>query len=123
MLFCYMCIVRLVSELDIIVSMYCVGLGFELFGSFIDYEGFSGIMFGVFEVGWYLEFIYCCYYFVIFLSGDEDLLVLYYLQQVVWEVQCVVMDVVGFLCVMVFNFYWEVNGVIFVDWDGYCMVL
>ncbi|OWG08979.1 prolyl endopeptidase, partial [Klebsiella pneumoniae] len=55
--------------------------------------------------------------------GDEDLLVLYYPQQAAWEAQCAAMDAAGFLRVTAFNPYWEVNGVTFVDRDGYRTVL
>ncbi len=55
--------------------------------------------------------------------GDEDLLVLYYPQQAAWEAQCTAMDAAGFLRVTAFNPYWEVNGVTFVDRDGYRTVL
>ncbi len=59
MSFCHMRIARPVSELDTTASMYCAGLGLELLGSFTDHEGFSGIMLGVPEAGWHLEFTHC----------------------------------------------------------------
>lgn len=44
-------------------------------------------------------------------------------QQAAWEAQCAAMDAAGFLRVTAFNPYWEVNGVTFVDRDGYRTVL
>ena len=114
MSFCHMRIARPVSELDTTASMYCAGLGLELLGSFTEHEGFSGIMLGAPEAGWHP---------VTPSPGDEDLLVLYYPQQAAWEAQCAAMDAAGFLRVTAFNPYWEVNGVTFVDRDGYRTVL
>ncbi len=114
---------RPVSELDTTASMYCAGLGLELLGSFTDHEGFSGIMLGAPEAGWHLEFTHCRHHPVTPSPGDEDLLVLYYPQQAAWEAQCAAMDAAGFLRVTAFNPYWEVNGVTFVDRDGYRTVL
>lgn len=121
--FCHMRIARPVSELDTTASMYCAGLGLELLGSFTDHEGFSGIMLGAPEAGWHLEFTHCRHHPVTPSPGDEDLLVLYYPQQAAWEAQCAAMDAAGFLRVTAFNPYWEVNGVTFVDRDGYRTVL
>ncbi|EPR7657304.1 TPA: VOC family protein [Klebsiella pneumoniae] len=98
-------------------------MGLELLGSFTDHEGFSGIMLGAPEAGWHLEFTHCRHHPVTPSPGDEDLLVLYYSQQAAWEAQCAAMDAAGFLRVTAFNPYWEVNGVTFVDRDGYRTVL
>ncbi len=117
------CALPPVSELDTTASMYCAGLGLELLGSFTDHEGFSGIMLGAPEAGWHLEFTHCRHHPVTPRPGDEDLLVLYYPQQAAWEAQCAAMDAAGFLRVTAFNPYWEVNGVTFVDRDGYRTVL
>lgn len=48
---------------------------------------------------------------------------LYYPQPEAWKAQCSAMDAAGFLRVTAFNPYWEVNGVTFVDRDGYRTVL
>lgn len=122
MSFCHMRIARPVSELDTTASMYCAGLGLELLGSFTDHEGFSGIMLGAPEAGWHLNSPTAAT-IPSPSPGDEDLLVLYYPQQAAWEAQCAAMDAAGFLRVTAFNPYWEVNGVTFVDRDGYRTVL
>ncbi|MET5329074.1 VOC family protein [Klebsiella variicola] len=103
--------------------MYCAGLGLQQLGSFTDHEGFSGIMLGAPDAGWHLEFTHCRHHPVTPSPGDEDLLVLYYPQQAEWQAQCAAMDAAGFLRVTAFNPYWEVNGVTFVDRDGYRTVL
>lgn len=56
MSFCHMRIARPVSELETSASMYCAGLGLQELGSFTDHEGFSGIMIGLADAGWHLEF-------------------------------------------------------------------
>ncbi len=123
MSFCHMRIARPVSELETSASMYCAGLGLQELGSFTDHEGFSGIMIGLADAGWHLEFTHCRHHPVTPSPGDEDLLVLYYPQLQAWEAQCSAMDAAGFLRVTAFNPYWEVNGVTFVDRDGYRTVL
>ncbi len=79
-------------------------------------------MLGAPEAGWHLEFTSAAT-IPSPSPGDEDLLVLYYPQQAAWEAQCTAMDAAGFLRVTAFNPYWEVNGVTFVDRDGYHTVL
>ncbi|MEH8343827.1 VOC family protein [Klebsiella quasipneumoniae] len=123
MSFCHMRIARPVSELETSASMYCAGLGLQELGSFTDHEGFSGIMIGSADAGWHLEFTHCRHHPVTPSPGDEDLLVLYYPQRQAWEAQCSAMDAAGFLRVTAFTPYWEVNGVTFVDRDGYRTVL
>jgi hypothetical protein len=59
MSFCHMRIARPVSELETSASMYCAGLGLQELGSFTDHEGFSGIMIGLADAGWHLEFTHC----------------------------------------------------------------
>ncbi|MFJ5444147.1 MULTISPECIES: VOC family protein [Pectobacterium] len=116
-------IARPVSNLKLSCDMYCRGLKLKEVGSFSDHEGFSGYMLGHTDLGWHLEFTQCHYHPVSPSPSDEDLLVLYVPDKVLWDESCSRMDEAGFVRVSSFNPYWDQDGVTFRDHDGYRVVI
>ena len=39
-------VARPTDDLDTVATMYRIGLGFEILGSFADHQGFDGVMLG-----------------------------------------------------------------------------
>ncbi|ASY75336.1 VOC family protein [Pectobacterium polaris] len=116
-------IARPVSNLKLSCEMYCRGLDLKKLGSFSDHEGFSGAMLGCSDLGWHLEFTQCHHHPVSPSPSDEDLLVLYIVDKVLWDEACSRMDEAGFARVSSFNPYWDKDGVTFHDHDGYRIVI
>jgi len=123
MSFHHLRIARPVSNLDLSCEMYCRGIGLQKLGCFTDHAGFSGYMLGRPDLGWHLEFTQCHHHPVAPSPSDEDLLVLYVPDTVLWNTACSSMDEAGFVRVDSFNPYWDVDGVTFRDHDGYRTVL
>ncbi|MBA0180865.1 VOC family protein [Pectobacterium carotovorum] len=116
-------IARPVSNLKLSCEMYCSGLDLKKLGSFSDHDGFSGAMLGRSDLGWHLEFTQCHHHPVSPSPSDEDLLVLYIADKVLWDEACSRMDEAGFARVSSFNPYWDKDGVTFHDHDGYRIVI
>lgn len=72
---------------------------------------------------WHIEFTYCLRHPVQPLQTEEDLLVLYYPSEKEWMHTCASMIEAGFKMTSAFNPYWDVNGMTFVDPDGYRVVI
>lgn len=116
-------IARPVSNLNISCEMYCHGMNLQKLGSFTDHAGFSGCMLGYSDLGWHLEFTQCGHHLVSPSPSEEDLLVLYVPDRVLWDTACEKMDEAGFIRVGSFNPYWDVDGMTFQDHDGYRTVI
>lgn len=122
-MFTHMRIARPVTDLERSFQMYSQGLGLQKIADFKDHQGFSGIMSGLANLPWHLEFTVCHHHPVQPLHTSEDLFVLYYPDKAEWEQTCARMIDAGFRRVESFNPYWDVNGRTFADRDGYRVVL
>ena len=116
-------IARPVSDLTQSVRMYKQGLSMEELGSFMDHEGFDGVMLGHPDGAFHFEFTYCRRYPVAPASTAEDLLVFYVPQMESWDERCEAMLGAGFKEVESFNPYWARLGRTFEDRDGYRVVI
>ena len=45
-------VARPTDDLDTVATMYRIGLGFEILGSFADHQGFDGVMLGHPDLAW-----------------------------------------------------------------------
>lgn len=119
----HMRIARPVSNLYRSFLMYSQGLKLNKIADFNDHEGFDGIMLGHEALGWHIEFTWCRRHPLQPSPTEEDLLVLYYPDKAEWEQVCDRMRAAGFSVATAFNPYWDVNGITFVDPDGYRVVI
>lgn len=103
--------------------MYEKGLGFKILSQFKDHQGFDGVILGIPNSNYHIEFTSH--------KGSEagkaptkdNLLVFYINDKDEWEFICSQMEDAGFKIVSSFNPYWDVNGKTFEDLDGYRVVL
>jgi len=103
--------------------MYCRGLDLRVVGSFVDHEGFDGVMVGQEGSGYHFEFTLCRTHPVAPTPTDEDLVVFYVPDFDEWRAACERMVAAGFVEVASFNPYWETHGRTYRDLDGYRIVL
>ena len=103
--------------------MYKQGLSMEELGSFMDHEGFDGVMLGHPDGAFHFEFSYCRHHPVAPVATAEDLLVFYVPHAESWEARCDAMLGAGFTEVEPFNPYWNRLGRTFQDHDGYRVVI
>lgn len=115
-------IARHTNNLEIVKNFYINILNFELLGSFENHSNYDGVFLGLPNADWHLEFT----------SSDEkanhqfnkdDLLVLYPEKQDIYEklIQNVVNNEISFIIPK--NPYWIENGKMFLDPDGYSIVI
>ena len=116
-------IARPVADLARSTYLYCRGLGFSVLGSFEDHDGFDGIMLGMPDADYHLEFTLRRRHPVRATPTTEDLLVFYFPEVAAWRNACAVTIGAGFKQVAPINPYWERRGRSFEDPDGYRIVL
>jgi catechol 2,3-dioxygenase-like lactoylglutathione lyase family enzyme len=116
-------IARPTDNLESVRDMYRNGLGFEILGSFVDHEGFDGVMLGHEGWGYHLEFTHHRGERVGSAPTREHLLVFYVPDETEWITRCGQMRKAGFIEVASFNPYWDRLGKTFEDPDGYRVVL
>jgi len=116
-------VARPVSDLGRSQEMYQRGLGLSVLGRFQDHAGFDGVMLGMEDADYHLEFTH--YRRVDITPGPtaEDLLVFYVPEAAEWDSACERMQSAGFKLVTPFNPYWALQGRTFEDPDGYRVVL
>jgi hypothetical protein len=103
--------------------MYCRGLGLRVIGSFLDHEGFDGVMLGLAGSSCHFEFTHCRSHPVAPSPTPEDLVVFYLPDEAEWQTACRSVLAAGFRQVPSFNPYWDAHGRTFEDADGYRIVL
>jgi hypothetical protein len=103
--------------------MYCCGLGLRVVGRFEDHSGFDGVMLGLKNSSYHLEFTHRRSHPVVPAPTPEDLLVFYAPAAAEWQTACASMLAAGFKEISSFNPYWETRGRTYEDPDGYRVVL
>ena len=116
-------IARPVRDLEKSVQMYCKGFGLVEVGRFADHEGFDGVMLGMAGSNYHFEFTFCRGHPIAPAPTAEDLIVFYLPDNSDWEGACRSALDAGFVEVKSFNPYWDQQGRIFEDHDGYRVVL
>jgi len=111
------------SDLARITAMYRHGLGFDVIATFVNHDGFDGVILGTVGAGYHIEFTHCRKTTVVPSPTVEDLLVVYLPNQKEWQQLCRNLLSVGFKQVSSFNPYWDNLGRTFEDFDGYRIVL
>jgi catechol 2,3-dioxygenase-like lactoylglutathione lyase family enzyme len=116
-------VARISNDLTEIKRFYHDGLGFEIIASFIDHDGFDGIMLG--HPGWqyHLEFTHKRGQQDIKPPAEENLLVFYLPNRPQWQASVDCLLSYGYRSTESENPYWQVRGKTFLDPDGYLVVL
>lgn len=116
-------VARATDRLEDVVRFYVLGLGLTKLGSFADHEGFDGVMIGVPDASYHLEFTRQHGHRVGGAPTKENLLVFYLPDVVEWTAAVERMVAAGYTPVRSRNPYWDRNGRTFEDPDGYRVVL
>jgi len=113
---------RHTNDLEAIKSFYINILDFELLGNFENHDNYNGIFLGFPNTDWHLEFTTSDektnHYF-----DEDDILVLYPETQNKYDSLLERVSKNNILLVTSKNPYWNENGKMFLDPDGYRIVL
>ena len=113
---------RHTNDLEKLNSFYLKILGMEILGGFQNHNGYDGIFLGKKNENWHLEFTKS-EEIVSFNFGDEDILVFYPNTRLEYES---ILDNIKNSCIKSIeakNPYWNENGKMFLDPDGYRIIL
>lgn len=116
-------IARLSADLDAAVTFYRDGLGFEVLYEFKDQDGFDAVMIGRNGAAYHLTFVHKAGHQVVPAPTHDDLLVFYLPDVDDWNSAAKRLKDLGHQPVKAFNPYWDMQGLTFVDPDGYRVVL
>ena len=116
-------VARPTDNLDEVVRFYRDGLGLEELGSFVDHEGFDGVMLGYPGEQYHLEFTHHRGHRVGRAPTADNLLVFYVPDREEWQRAVDRMAGQGYEPVASYNPYWDRQGRTFEDPDGYRVVV
>lgn len=115
-------VVRPTDHLDLVVRFYVDGVGLARLGSFEDHDGFDGVMLGVPDAPYHLEFTRKRHHVAGRAPSKDNLLVFYLPDRREWQEAVNRMIAAGYQAVPSFNPYWDRAGRTFEDPDGYRVV-
>ncbi len=115
-------VARPTDRLEEVVRFYCEGVGLEILGSFADHDGFDGVMLGIEDAPYHLEFTRKLGITAGRAPTEDNLLVFYIDDENEWKTALTRMAEAGYKAVTSFNPYWDRNGATFEDPDGYRVV-
>ena len=113
---------RHTNNLEALKSFYCNVLGLEILGGFENHDGYDGVFIGKPEENWHLEFTKSDE-IVAFNFGEEDILVLYPNSKLEYEILLEKLQHHSIERIQAKNPYWNENGILFFDPDGYRIAL
>jgi hypothetical protein len=116
-------IARPTNNISALTSFYTTNLDFQVLSSFENHAGFDGVILGLPNCAWHLEFTCQRGVTVGRAPTTEHLLVAYYPEKSEWEAAVQRMLDAGVESVRSENPYWDVSGKTFEDPDGYRVVL
>lgn len=119
----HLLVARPTNYLEEVVRFYRDGLGFEVICEYRDLNGFDGITLGHFGEGYHLEFTQQRGQMQERAPTNENMLVFYIPDLIVWEEAVQRMMAYGYLPIPSNNPYWNKRGKTFEDCDGYRVVL
>lgn len=113
---------RHTNNLVAIIDFYCRVIGLEVLGSFEDHDGYDGVFIGRKEQNWHLEFTTsndnASHVF-----DDDDILVFYSESITEFEQFRNRIAEFGIKTYEPKNPYWERNGILLKDPDGYNVIV
>ena len=113
---------RHTNNIEKIKSFYIVILGLELIGAFEDHNGYDGVFIGKISENWHLEFTKSNED-VTFNFGDEDILVFYPNTKLEFDQIQDKLKAHKINFIEAKNPYWNENGKMILDPDGYRIVV
>lgn len=116
-------VARPTDHLDEVVRFYRDGLGLDVLSSFVNHDGFDGVILGHPGQQYHLEFTRKRGHTAGRAPTQDNLLVFYLPDRAEWERAVARMIAHGYTPVPAFNPYWDVRGTTFEDPDGYRVVL
>ena len=116
-------VARPTDHFDEVVRFYTEGLGLEVLGSFQDHNGFDGVMLGIPDASYHLEFTRKQGHTAGRAPTEDNLLVFYLPDPQAWQSAVDRMKAAGYEAVRAFNLYWDRHGRTYEDADGYRVVL
>lgn len=113
---------RHTNNLEQLKSFYIDILGLNLLGSFENHDGYDGIFIGKPNENWHLEFTKSDE-IVTFNFGEEDILVFYPNTKLEFDLihDKILANKIEFIEAK--NPYWNENGKMIFDPDGYCIII
>lgn len=115
-------VARHTNNLDKIVEFYTQLVGFEILGSFKDHNAYDGVFIGKVGADWHLEFTTSNEKAVHTFDAD-DLLVFYPQTEVEYAELLNRFSSRNIESVIPKNPYWKENGKMFMDPDGFLLVI
>ena len=116
-------IARPTRDLREIVRFYEIGIGLRKIGSFDDHEGYSGVMLGMPDEQYHLEFTQHANSIASFSPSADNLLVFYYPDTISRNTVTDRLLDLGYTEVEPENPYWKTHGITIEDPDGWRVVL
>jgi uncharacterized glyoxalase superfamily protein PhnB len=115
-------IARPTNQLKKIETFYCQGLGLQKIGSFQDHDGYDGIMIGLPDKGYHLEFTQHKDGSPCPAPTKDNLLVFYIPEEDTIKQLTARLKKLGYEPVSPENPYWEEKGITIEDPDGWRIV-
>src|SRR5512139_1775339 len=103
-------VARPTDRLDDVIRFYVAGLGLDELGSFLDHDGFDGVMVGAPGAPYHLEFTHRRGHIVGGAPTKDNLLVFYLPDEGEWQSAVDRMVAAGYGPVPSFNPYWDRGG-------------
>ena len=116
-------VARPTNDLAAVRQFYVEGLGLSELYSFVNHDGFNGLMVGHPQAPYHLEFTRQAGIAVPPAPTAENLLVFYLPEKETWNAAVARMRAAGYPPVPAHNAYWDQQGLTFEDPDGYRVVL
>jgi catechol 2,3-dioxygenase-like lactoylglutathione lyase family enzyme len=113
---------RHTNDLEQLNSFYVKTLGMEILGSFQNHNGYDGVFIGKLNENWHLEFTKSDE-IIHFNFGDEDILVFYPSTRLEYDSILERINNSSIKIIKAKNPYWNENGKMFHDPDGYKIVI
>ena len=115
-------VARHTDDLEKIKTFYINVLGFELLGSFENHDNYDGIFIGKPNLDWHFEFTKSdkkAHHF----SDEDDSIVLY--PETISEYNNLINNLIRFNISTIAspNPYWNINGKMFLDPDGFRIII
>ncbi|HET9135670.1 MAG TPA: VOC family protein [Candidatus Kapabacteria bacterium] len=116
-------IARPTNQLDVVIRFYCNGLGLPVIGSFSDHDGYSGVMLGMPDASYHLEFTQHITASICQAPSKDNLIVFYYDGKEERDIVAKRLFEMGYAEVEPENPYWRTDGITIEDPDGWRVVL
>jgi catechol 2,3-dioxygenase-like lactoylglutathione lyase family enzyme len=113
---------RHTNNLEAIKSFYIGILGLELLGSFENHNGYDGVFIGIPNTDWHLEFTKSNEK-IAFNFNEDDILVFYPNTKIEFNILITNLLQHNISSITSKNPYWNINGQMYLDPDGYRVVI